>query len=140
MVVRSTGRTGKWAIPALVSLLCLVGAATRVQAESDTHICYFAPTLQQANTCAEQQWRRSDTSLQGLYSGVLSALSEHERPALRQDQAAWQRQRSLHCTQLRRAVQALPQWPRLYYECLMEQNRQRRSVLMHWLHHGEKPL
>ncbi|MBS0467387.1 MAG: DUF1311 domain-containing protein [Proteobacteria bacterium] len=121
---------------ALALLLCLAGTAAWAQAGS---ACREGGTVDETNACAVRDYQEADTAIQVLYGDVMRALSAHERPALRQDHAAWQRERITQCKQAQRAQEAKPEWPRLYHACLTAQTQARRSVLMYWLHHGEAP-
>ena len=72
----------------------------------------------------------------------MRALSAHERPQLRQEQTAWQRERTTRCKQAQRAAEAAPEWPRLYHACLTAETEARRKGLMRWLsldHPSAKP-
>lgn len=120
----------------VLTTLCLCGPAAWAQAGS---ACRPGGTVEETNACAVQTYQQTDTSVQILYGDVMRALSAHERPALRQDQAAWQRGRVTQCKQAQRAAESHPEWPRLYHECLTAQTEARRKALMHWLHHGQKP-
>ena len=124
-------------LPAAVLLaLCLAAPAAWAQAGG---ACRPGGTVEETNACAVQGYQQADTAIQILYGDVMRALSAHERPALRQDHAAWQRERVTHCKQTQRAAESRPEWPRLYPECLTAQTEARRGALMHWLHHGQKP-
>jgi uncharacterized protein YecT (DUF1311 family) len=64
---------------------------------------------------------------------VMRALSAHERPQLRQEHSAWQRERILRCKQATRASESQAEWPRLYHECMGIETEARRKGLMRWL-------
>ena len=121
-----------------------LGAVCVMLMSADAHsqagaACKPGGTVEETNACAVQAFQAADTETAILYGDVMRALSAHERPALRQDHAAWQRERVTHCKQAQRAAESRPEWPRLYHECLTAQTEARRDALMHWLHHGEKP-
>ena len=121
---------------ALALALCLCGQTAWAQAGS---ACREGGTVDETNACAVRDYQEADTAIQVLYGDVMRALSAHERPALRQDHAAWQRERITQCKQAQRAQEAKPEWPRLYHACLTAHTQARRSVLMYWLHHGAAP-
>lgn len=89
--------------------------------------------------CAVQRFQEVDTAQNILYADVMRALSAHERPALRQDQTAWSRQRTRDCKARHAADEGQSDWPARYHQCLTAATEARRAALMHWLHHGEKP-
>ena len=120
----------------LALALCWGAPSAWAQADSE---CRPGGTVAETNACAVRAWQHADADLQILYGDVMRALSAHERPDLRQDQAAWQRARTAHCKAAQRAAEAQPEWPRLYHECLTAQTRSRRAGLMHWLQHGTAP-
>ena len=91
------------------------------------------------NACAVQRFQEVDTAQNILYADVMRALSAHERPALRQDQTAWSRQRTRDCKARHAADEGRPDWPARYHQCLTATTEARRAALMHWLHHGEAP-
>ena len=124
------------ALAALALALCLGGTSAWAQAGG---ACRPGGTVAEVNACAVRDYQEADTALQILYGDVMRALSAHERPALRQDQQAWQRTRVTQCKQAQRAQEQRPEWPRLYHACLVAQTQARRQALMHWLHHGEAP-
>ena len=91
------------------------------------------------NACAVQHFQQVDTANNILYSDVMRALSAHERPALRQDQTAWSRNRTRECKMRHAADEGRADWPARYHDCLSAATRARRADLMHWLHHGQGP-
>ncbi|AVT07895.1 lysozyme inhibitor LprI family protein [Paracidovorax avenae] len=122
---------------ALALLLCSAGAHAQAGAACDPK-----GTVAETNACAVQAWQQADTNIAILYGDVMRALSAHERPQLRQEQAAWQRERVTRCKQATRATEALPEGPRLYHECLAAETEARRRGLMRWLtleHPSAKP-
>ncbi len=122
---------------ALALLLCSAGAHAQAGAACDPK-----GTVAETNACAVQAWQQADTAIAILYGDVMRALSAHERPQLRQEQAAWQRERVTRCKQATRATEALPEGPRLYHECLAAETEARRRGLMRWLtleHPSAKP-
>ena len=121
---------------ALALALCLVGQAAWAQAGG---ACRPGGTVDETNACAVRDYQEADSALQVLYGDVMRALSAHERPALRQDHANWQRARITRCKEAQRTNEALPEWPRLYHECLTAQTQARRHALSYWLHHGQAP-
>ena len=48
-------------------------------------------------TCALQDFEAARAEIETLYGDVLTALSAHERPALRNDQNQWRRNARQHC-------------------------------------------
>ena len=121
---------------ALALALCLVGHAAWAQAGG---ACRPGGTVDETNACAVRDYQEVDSALQVLYGDVMRALSAHERPALRQDHANWQRARITRCKEAQRAQEPRPEWPRLYHECLAAQTQARRHALSYWLHHGQAP-
>jgi len=122
---------------ALALLLCSAGAQAQAGGA-----CKPGGTVAETNACAVQAWQRADTAIAILYGDVMRALSAHERPQLRQEQAAWQRERITRCKQATRATEAQPEGPRLYHECLTAEAEARRRGLMRWLtleHPSAKP-
>ncbi|WP_019701546.1 lysozyme inhibitor LprI family protein [Paracidovorax oryzae] len=122
---------------ALALLLCSAGAHAQAGAACDPK-----GTLAETNACAVQAWQQADAAIAILYGDVMRALSANERPQLRQEQAAWQRERITRCKQATRATEALPEGPRLYHECLAAETEARRRGLMRWLtleHPSAKP-
>ena len=104
--------------------------------------CRAGGTVEQTNACAVQDFQAADTTISILYGDVMRALSAHERPQLRQEQTAWQRERTTRCKQAQRSNESQPQWPRLYHECLAADTQARRKGLMRWLtldHPSAKP-
>ena len=101
--------------------------------------CRDAGTLDGTNACAVKAYQVADTQIAILYGDVMRALSAHERPQLRQEHTAWQRDRVTRCKQTTRASESEPEWPRLYHECLTAQTQARRHALSYWLHHGQAP-
>ena len=104
--------------------------------------CRAGGTVEQTNACAVQDFQAADTAISILYGDVMRALSAHERPQLRQEQTAWQRERITRCKTAQRAAEAAPEWPRLYHACLTAETEARRKGLMRWLsldHPAAKP-
>lgn len=125
------------AASALALSLCCAGAHAQAGAA-----CKPGGTVAETNACAVQAWQRADTAIAVLYGDVMRALSAHERPQLRQEQTAWQRERITRCKQATRATEAQPEGPRLYHECLTAETEARRRGLMRWLtleHPSAKP-
>jgi len=91
------------------------------------------------NACTVQHFQEVDTAQNILYADVMRALSVHERPALRQDQTAWSRQRTRGCKVRHAADEDRADWPARYHRCLTAATEARRTALEHWLHHGERP-
>ncbi|AVS74584.1 lysozyme inhibitor LprI family protein [Paracidovorax cattleyae] len=122
---------------ALAVLMCSAGAHAQAGAA-----CKPGGTVAETNACAVQAWQQADTAIAILYGDVMRALSAHERPQLRQEQTAWQRERITRCKQATRATEAQPEGPRLYHECLTAETEARRRGLMRWLtleHPATKP-
>ena len=115
---------------ALALALCLVGQAAWAQAGG---ACRTGGTVEETNACAVQAFQAADTEIAVLYGDVMRALSAHERPQLRQEHTAWQRERTTRCKQAQRSNESQPQWPRLYHECLTAETQARRKGLMRWL-------
>lgn len=104
--------------------------------------CKPGGSVDETNACAVQAFQAADTQIAILYGDVMRALSAHERPQLRQEHTAWQRQRTTRCKQAMRSSESQPQWPRLYHECLATETEARRKGLMRWLtldHPSAKP-
>ena len=104
--------------------------------------CKPGGTVEETNACAVQAFQAADTEIAVLYGDVMRALSAHERPQLRQEHTAWQRERTTRCKQAQRSNESQPQWPRLYHECLTAETQARRKGLMRWLtldHPSAKP-
>ena len=95
--------------------------------------CRDAGSLEETNACAVKAYQVADTQIAILYGDVMRALSAHERPQLRQEHTAWQRERTTRCKQAQRSNESQPQWPRLYHECLTAETQARRKGLMRWL-------
>jgi len=95
--------------------------------------CRTGGTVEEVNACAVQDFQAADTAIAVLYGDVMRALSAHERPQLRQEQGAWQRERTARCKQATRATEQQAEGPRLYHECLTRETQQRRRGLMRWL-------
>lgn len=110
------------------ALLCNAGAHAQAGAA-----CRPEGTVEETNACAVQAYQQADIAIAVLYGDVMRALSAHERPQLRQEQTAWQRERLLRCKQATRASEPLPEWPRLYHACLTAETEARRKGLMRWL-------
>ncbi|WP_298212395.1 lysozyme inhibitor LprI family protein [Acidovorax sp.] len=104
--------------------------------------CKPGGSVDETNACAVQAFQAADTQIAILYGDVMRALSAHERPQLRQEHSAWQRERTTRCKQATRSAESQPQWPRLYNECLSAETEARRKGLMRWLtldHPSAKP-
>ncbi len=125
---RSRTGWGRTAGGAALSLLCAAGAHAQAGA-----VCQPGGTVAETNACAVQTYQQADTAITILYGDVMRALSAHERPQLRQEQSAWQRERVTRCKQSTRATEAQPEGPRLYHECLTAETEARRRGLMRWL-------
>lgn len=104
--------------------------------------CRDAGSVEETNACAVKAFQTADTQIAILYGDVMRALSAHERPQLRQEHTAWQRERTTRCKQAQRANESEAEWPRLYHECLTAETENRRRGLMRWLtldHPSAKP-
>ncbi|MEW5678724.1 lysozyme inhibitor LprI family protein [Comamonas kerstersii] len=88
------------------------------------------------NACAVQRFQAIDSAHHILYGDVMRALSANERPLLRKEQSAWNRQRHATCKARHAADEAAVNWPQRLHDCLSELTQERRQDLMHWLHHG----
>ncbi len=95
--------------------------------------CQPGGTVAETNACAVQAYQQADTAIAILYGDVMRALAAHERPQLRQEQSAWQRERIARCKQVTRGTEAQPEGPRHYHECLTAETVARRKGLMRWL-------
>ena len=115
---------------ALALALCLVGQAAWAQAGG---ACRPGGTVEETNACAVRDYQEADTAIQIQYGDVMRALSAHERPQLRQEHSAWQRDRVARCKQATRATEQQPDGPRTYHECLTRETQQRRQGIMRWL-------
>ncbi|WP_092939470.1 lysozyme inhibitor LprI family protein [Paracidovorax wautersii] len=113
---------------ALALWMCSAGAHAQAGAA-----CQPGGTVAETNACAVQAWQQADTAIAILYGDVMRALAAHERPQLRQEQSAWQRERVTRCKQATRGSEAQPEGPRLYHECLTAETVARRQGLMRWL-------
>ena len=123
----------------LALALCWGAPSAWAQADSERRP---GGTVAETNACAVRAWQHADADLQILYGDVMRALSAHERPLLRQEHTAWQRERTTRCKQAQRSNESQPQWPRLYHECLTAETQARRKGLMRWLtldHPSAKP-
>jgi len=115
--------------------------APPVQAQTSA-ACKAATTSDEANACAVRTFQAVDTEIAILYSDVMRALSAHERPLLRQEHAAWQRERTTRCKQATRSTESDATWPYAYHECLTAETQARRKGLLRWLtldHPSVKP-
>ncbi|WP_246330842.1 lysozyme inhibitor LprI family protein [Acidovorax sp. FHTAMBA] len=133
-------KVGAWAVAVL---LACAGTLTTPQAHAQAGAaCKPGGTVEETNACAVQAFQAADTQIAILYGDVMRALSAHERPQLRQEHTAWQRERTTRCKQATRSSESQPQWPRLYHECLTAETQARRKGLMRWLtldHPSAKP-
>lgn len=123
------------------SALCALGASPHAHAQAGA-ACRDLGTLDETNACAVKAYQVADTQIAILYADVMRALSAHERPQLRQEHTAWQRERITRCKQATRASESEPEWPRLYHDCLTTETESRRRGLMRWLtldHPSAKP-
>lgn len=123
------------------SAACVLLASPGAQAQAGA-ACSDTGTLEATNACAVQAFQAADAQIAILYGDVMRALSAHERPLLRQEHTAWQRERTTRCKQATRESESEPQWPRLYHECLKTETESRRRGLMRWLtldHPSAKP-
>ena len=126
-----------WGATAMGALLGSSGVHAQAGAA-----CRDSGILEETNACAVKAYQAADTQIAILYSDVMRALSAHERPQLRQEQTAWQRERTTRCKQTNRVSESQPEWPRLYHECLTTETEARRRGLMRWLtldHPSAKP-
>ena len=114
----------------LAGTVILLNPPARAQAGA---ACHAGGTVAETNACAVQDFQAADTDISVLYGDMMRALSAHERPQLRQEQSAWQRERITRCKQAHRAAEAAPEWPRLYHACLLAETQARRAGLMRWL-------
>ena len=117
----------------------LLGPGAHAQAGA---ACKADGAVAETNACAVQAFQAADTQNTILYGDVMRALSAHERPQLRQEQSAWQRERTTRCKQTTRATEQQPAGPRLYNECLTTETQARSQGLMRWLtldHPSAKP-
>ena len=65
--------------------------------------CKPGGSVEETNACAVQAFQAADTEIAILYGDVMRALSAHERPQLRQEHTAWQRERTTRCKQAQRS-------------------------------------
>lgn len=119
-------------------LACGLFAAAGVHAQAGAS-CVEGGSAAEVNACAVQKFQQADTALNIYYGDVMTALSAHERPTLRQDQNAWFRTRREYCNKRNRAIEGRPEWGRVYHECLIKVTQARRSALSQWLHTGNPP-
>lgn len=123
------------------SAVCALLASPVAHAQAGA-ACNAYGTVGETNACAVQAFQVADAQTAILYGDVMRALSAHERPQLRQEHTAWQRERTTRCKQAQRSNESQPQWPRLYHECLTTETEARRKSLMRWLtldHPSAKP-
>ena len=123
------------------SAVCALLASPVAHAQAGA-ACRESGTVEEANACAVKAFQAADTQIAILYGDVMRALSAHERPQLRQEHTAWQRERTTRCKQAQRSNESQPQWPRLYHECLTTETEALRKGLMRWLtldHPSAKP-
>jgi len=118
------------ALCATAALLALQAGGAWAQAGA---ACRAGGSVDETNACAVQAFQAADTQIAILYGDVMRALSAHERPQLRQEHTAWQRERTTRCKQATRSAESQPQWPRQYHECLTTETEARRKGLMRWL-------
>ena len=114
----------------IAALLALQAGGAWAQAGA---ACRPGGTVAEVNACAVQDFQAADTTIAVLYADVIRALSAHERPQLRQEHSAWQRDRVARCKQATRATEQQPDGPRTYHECLTRETQQRRQGIMRWL-------
>ncbi len=129
-----------WIFAALLS--CMATLNTPQALAQAGAACKPGGSVDETNACAVQAFQAADTQIAILYGDVMRALSAHERPQLRQEHSAWQRERTTRCKQATRSAESQPQWPRLYNECLSAETEARRKGLMRWLtldHPSAKP-
>lgn len=118
---------------ALAALLCGVAVAGPCAWAQAGAACRPGGTVEETNACAVRDYQAADTAIAVLYGDVMRALAAHERPQLRQEHSAWQRERVQRCKQATRATEQRPEGPRLYHECLTAETQARRQGLMRWL-------
>lgn len=109
--------------------------AVAAAAHAQTTLATEPPCTPQ--TCTLQHFGSVRADTEALYGDVLQALSAHERPALRDDQASWRRHARRHCRQ-QAPVGARPDAPQAsgHHFCMIEQDMQRRAQLRRWLMQG----
>ena len=121
------------------SLATVVLATGNANAQAGAACEPHSATVASTNACAVQRFQQTDAAHNILYADVMRALSAHERPALRKDQTAWSRQRTLHCKTQHAADEGRDDWPQRLHDCLERATEQRRADLLHWLHAGRAP-
>ncbi|QNP48956.1 lysozyme inhibitor LprI family protein [Diaphorobacter aerolatus] len=121
---------------ALPVLLSLGASGAFAQAGAD---CVPGGTAAEVNACAVKRFQEADTALNIYYGDVMTALSAHERPQLRQDQKNWQRTRREYCNRHNRGKESRPEWVQLYHDCMVKVTQSRRIALSQWLHTGNPP-
>ena len=124
-----------------LAFLSALVASPRAAAQAGA-ACKAGGTVDETNACAVQAFQAADAEIAILYGDVMRALSAHERPQLRQEHSAWQRERTTRCKQATRSAESQPTWPREYHECLTAETQARRRGLMRWLtldHPSAKP-
>ena len=128
-----------WAATRRASLSVLLAglhAATPARAQTAAGVsvgCGAGATAADTSACARHDFEAADATIAVLYADVMRALSAHERPQLRQEHSAWQRDRVARCKQATRATEQQPDGPRSYHECLTRETQQRRQGIMRWL-------
>ena len=121
---------------ALTVALCSGASAALAQAGAD---CVPDGTIAEVNACAVKKFQEADSALNIYYGDVMTALSAHERPQLRQDQNKWHSTRRDYCKRHNRGKEGDPHWVRLYHECMVKVTQSRRIALSQWLHTGNPP-
>ncbi|QIL80057.1 DUF1311 domain-containing protein [Diaphorobacter sp. HDW4A] len=113
-------------------------AATTTFAQAGAN-CVPDGSVAEVNACAVKKFQEADSALNIYYGDVMTALSAHERPELRQDQKNWQRSRRDYCNRHNRGKEGKPEWIQLYHECMVKVTQSRRTALSQWLHTGNPP-
>ncbi|WP_284337607.1 lysozyme inhibitor LprI family protein [Comamonas sp. NoAH] len=130
-------RISPWICCATLAASLLIAAKAQAQAGA---VCDpQSSNISSSNACAVQRFQQADTAQNILYGDVMRALSAHERPALRKDQAAWSRQRMQRCKAQHASDEGRADWPQRLHDCLTQATELRRQALMHWLHQERAP-
>ncbi len=135
--LNSPQSTMRVALP--LAFLCIASVFTMNSFAQAGASCVPNGSTPEVNACAVKQFQEADTALNIYYGDVMTALSAHERPQLRQDQNNWFRTRRDYCNRQQRSNEGKPEWERLYNECLVKVIQARRGALSQWLHTGNPP-
>ena len=97
-------------------------AATAARADID---CDNAKNQNELNTCAEDNYRAADKTMNELWA----ALDEATRIKLRPGQRAWIAARDVKCKATADEAEGGSMYPLLYFGCMTDQTRERTRWL-----------